>query len=109
MQKLDLIGLKLTTDQERIIKIKLEQLADRAPFTSAIYLKLEKRKSCIKGHLKIQSFSENFTSSHVASDPIQTFLQLVDDIDGQLLDWKRCRFKAHLINNLGSRLSERVA
>lgn len=96
MQKLDLIGMKLDSDQERILKRKLSLLADQAPANSTIHLRLEKRKSCIKGTLTIRSFTEFFGATKVTSDPLQTFQLLNEEIESQLLEWKRYRFNSSI-------------
>lgn len=96
-------GMPLESYQEAYIKKRLYELQEKCPANSKVDLKLEKRKSCIKGTLRVQNFSDHFFSYKVASEPIQTFLLLEEDIEAQLLEWKRVRFS----NSLHRQLSKK--
>lgn len=99
-QKANLFGMSLSPNQELFLKRRLDELREKCPSTANLKLNLEKRESCIKGTLKINSFSENFFSEKVASEPVQTYLLLEEDIDTQLLEWKRYRFSNSLFDQL---------
>lgn len=103
-QKTNPFGMSLNPNQELFLKRRLEELAEKSPSTAKLKLNLEKRESCIKGNLKISSFSENFFSEKIASDPLQTYLLLEEDIESQLLEWKRNRFSNSLFNQLSTRV-----
>ena len=107
-QKTNLFGMSLTPEQELFIKRRLEELREKCPSTANLNLKLEQRKSCIIGTLKVNSFSENFFSSKVASEPVQVFILLQEDIEAQLLDWKRNRFSNSLFSKISPNLGRDV-
>lgn len=86
-------GVPLGPEQERVLKTKLERLAERAPSDSSITLRFEKRKSCVKGRLTISSAAKEFHALKAAPEPIQTYLLLEADIDSQLALWKSARFR----------------
>ncbi len=103
-QRTNSFGMSLDPNQELFLKRRLEELTEKCPSTSNLKLNLEKRESCIKGSLKINSFSENFFSEKVASGPLQTYLLLEEDIETQLLEWKRNRFSQSLFNQLSTKV-----
>lgn len=104
-QKTNCFGMPLATNQELFLKRRLDELKEKCPSYAKLELKFEKRKSCIKGQLTVNSFSEKFISTKVASESIQTFLLLEEDIESQLLEWKRNRFSKSLFNNLSKEKS----
>ena len=99
-QKTNSFGIILPENQRRFLQRRLEELQEKCPSNSSIKLKFEQRTSCIKGTLRVNGFSETFHSMKVGTDPIQTFFLLKEDIEAQLLDWKRNRFSRSLYNYL---------
>ena len=99
-QKTHSFGMSLAPSLELYIKRRLDELREKCPSTANLKLNLEKRKSCIEGSLKVNSFSKNFFSEKVANNPLQTYLLLEEDIEAQLLEWKRNRFSNFLFNQL---------
>lgn len=95
-------GISLHPNQELFINRHLKELSEKAPPNSKIDLKLEKRKSCIKGFLTVNSLSASFCSMKVNIEPIHTFLELFDDVEAEILDWKRNQFSDSLYNQLKS-------
>lgn len=98
-QKTNQFGILLTQKEEEFIKNRLELLKDICPSTSKLELIFKKKKTGIKGELKVSSYTDNFISNKKASSPTQTFLLLLEDIEEQLLDWKRKRFSQSLFNH----------
>lgn len=110
-EKSNFFGMSLPSRKEAFLKRRLEDLAERCPSSSNLNLKLEQKESCIKGTLIINSFSEKFYSTKVATDPIQTYFLLQEDIEAQLLEWKRKRFSDSLFKQLktNTRFTENCA
>lgn len=104
-KKSNFFGMSLPPETLLFLKRRIEDLAKRCPSSANISLNFEKRKSCIKGTLRVNRFSENFISSKVSPDPIQTYLLMQEDIEAQLLDWKRNRFSKSLFNSINSKTS----
>ncbi len=98
-------GVALAPEQEQFIEKQIEAISEKAPSNAAITLHFEKRKSCFKGTLKIDNLSQSFCSSKAAIEPIQTFLLLQEDIEHQLLNWKRQRFSDDLYKQLSKATS----
>lgn len=95
-QKTNPFGMYLIPNQEHFLRRRLDELKEKCPSASHLELTFEKRKSCIKGTLKINSMSTRFFSTKAATDPIQTYFLLEEDIESQLLEWKRNRFSHSL-------------
>lgn len=89
--------MALTEKQTEYLNSQISELSERAPSDSTIQLFFEKRKGCIKGVLEINAQHRRFSSSKAAPDPLQTFMLLIEDIDDQLLKWKRHRFSESLL------------
>lgn len=88
------------------IKRRLEELLERAPAHCSLSLTFEKRASSIRGRLALQSLNEKFISTKVAHDPFQAFLLIEEDIDRQILSWKRKRFSEKLLNSIERKKQE---
>ena len=89
-------SIELNQTQYQKIKKKVDLLKEKCPSQCSFKLEFEKRSSCYVGEITINSFSENFYSKKVAHNPYQTYLMLEEDIEQQLLEWKRRRFSANL-------------
>ncbi len=89
-------GIKMDITQETKIQQKLERLREKCPPHSSIQLQFEKRRSSVVGVLTIKTLSREFKSRKIGNIPILVFTLLEDDINNQLLDWKRTRFSASL-------------
>jgi hypothetical protein len=99
-QKTNSFGIVLTETQRRFLQRRLEELQEKCPSNSTLKLNFEQRTSCVKGTLRVNGYSANFNSMKVATDPIQTFFLLKEDIEAQLLEWKRNRFSNSLYQYL---------
>ncbi len=88
----------VTMDQRDYCKIKskLNLLKDRAPAQCSFDLLFENSKSSIVGTISIRSISENFYSTKVGHSPFQVYELLEKEIDQQLLEWKKRRFRQNL-------------
>lgn len=86
------IQLKLSEYQE--IKKKLNLLKERCPSQCSINLSFQKMESSYVGVLSIRSISERFYSKKIGHGSYQSYLLLEEDIDHQLLEWKRKRFSS---------------
>ena len=86
-------GIPLAPAISRQIKRRLEALADRAPAMANLSLRFEQRQSRVKGFLTIDNFEKSFRAVKASHDPLQTYLLLEEDIDRQLEQWKKARFK----------------
>ncbi len=89
-------GIIMTDNEYQKIKKKLEHLRQRAPYKCSINLNFEKADSAYVGSLCIRSFSQTFQSEQVGLTPYQTYLLIEEEIDLQLLNWKRKRFNSSI-------------
>jgi hypothetical protein len=87
-------GIPMSLSEYQKIRRKLNLLEDRCPSQCSIKLSFEKRKSSYVGVLSIRSISENFYSRKIGHSPYQSYILLEEDIDQQLLEWKRRRFSS---------------
>lgn len=87
-------GIPMNQPEYQQIKKRLSLLKDRCPLQCSIKLSFERRKSSVIGVLSIRSISENFYSRKVGHAPCQSYELLEEDIDQQLLEWKRRRFSS---------------
>ncbi|WP_412463269.1 hypothetical protein [Halobacteriovorax sp. RT-2-6] len=93
-------GIELTYKQHQKIKARLDRLMDRCPNHGHYQLEFKKHESNYIAQLSIKSYSKNFYAKKVAHTPYQAFLLLEEEIDEQLLKWKRERFSNSLASNL---------
>ncbi|MEH0862391.1 MULTISPECIES: hypothetical protein [unclassified Halobacteriovorax] len=93
-------GIELNQNQYQKIKQKLDRLMDRCPVSSSYKLDFKKHQTNYIGQLTIQSYGKKFYAKKVAHTPYLTFKLLEDEIDDQLLKWKRERFSNSLAQNL---------
>ena len=93
-------GIPLTLEQTRNTEKILERLQDLSPSSSKIELKFKEHSQKIKGILTVKSYGTSFTSTKTAEDPESTLLLLKNDIEDQLLDWKRKRFSQSLFEKV---------
>ncbi len=91
-----IIGLKKTHPLFKKIEARLESLYEKSPANSLIRLKIEPRKSSYLVELKINSYNNVFNSKKASHELFQAFLLAKEDIEIQLLDWKRKRFSQEL-------------
>lgn len=89
-------GIELNQNQYQNIKKGVDQLKEKCPSHCSFKLEFEKRSSCYIGKINIKSLSENFYSKKIAHNPYQAYLMLEEDIEQQLLNWKRRRFSSKL-------------
>lgn len=87
-------GISMKQSEYQQIKKKLNFLEDRCPSQCSIKLSFERRKSSVVGVLSIRSISESFYSRKARHSPYQSYALLEEDIDQQLLEWKRRRFSS---------------
>lgn len=88
------ISMKQSEYQE-IIK-NFNRLEERCPSQSFIKLHFEEQDSTVAGTLSVRSFSESFYSEMVGHNPYHCYKLLEEDIDQQLLEWKRRRFRSSI-------------
>lgn len=94
------LGIKLKQEQYRNLKKRVDLLKEKCPAQCSFNLKFQKRNSCFIGELIIKSFSENFYAKKIAHDPYQAYLMLEQDIEQQLMEWKKRRFNVYQVNSL---------
>ena len=87
-------GIPMKDSEYQQIQKKLNLLEERCPSQCFIKLNFERRESSVVGIISIRSISENFYSKKVSHSPYQTYGLLEEDIDQQLLEWKRRRFNS---------------
>ncbi|MBD65924.1 MAG: hypothetical protein CME62_12000 [Halobacteriovoraceae bacterium] len=85
-------GISLSHSQQSFITHQLNQLQERSPAHSKIKLFFTKRESCVKGTLVVKSYGKTFASIKAGTEPIQAYMLMQEDIDRQILEWKRTRF-----------------
>ena len=85
-------GIPMSLSKYQKIRKKLNLLEDRCPSECSLNLSFERKESSYVGVLSIRSFSENFYSRKIGHCPYQSYTLLEEDIDQQLLEWKRRRF-----------------
>lgn len=98
--QLSTFGTQLDANVNQRIKEKLELLREKCPSQCALTLIFDKREENYVGRLEVKSFSECFSSKKIAYDPYITYLLLEEDIESQLLEWKRKRFSKKLEDSL---------
>lgn len=97
-EKLTKYGIILEKEVVEKIKKRLEELEEKAPSNSAIHLEFDRRAENIKGRLTIRSLHKTFKSEKIAFDPMIAFLLMIEDIEKQLLQWKKRRFTQSKVN-----------
>lgn len=103
----DTYGIPLTKKQSFFVRQNLENLKELSPSTSRLTLNFERDGGSYRGFLTIKSFEVSFFSSKRGSDPIATMLLLKDDIEAQLLEWKRTRFSQSLFKTISPGSNEK--
>lgn len=93
-------GIEIKQAQYQRIKLKLDLLKEKCPANSKITLNFKQKDSGYIGYLTVKSYTETFESQKISHNPYQTFLLLEEDIDQQLLEWKRVRFSKNLAQSL---------
>ena len=88
------VGMKLTPEHYSQIKAHLSHLESRAPSSSIILAKFTSEETEIIGELTISGGGKHFQSLKAGLNPWELYLQLEEDIDNQLYEWKRSRFMA---------------
>ncbi len=86
------VGVKLIPDHHSKIKYRLESLEARAPAVSTIHLKFTSEEDEIKGELKICGMGKHFQSTTKGENPWEIYKILEQEIDKQLMEWKKSRF-----------------
>lgn len=82
------------------IRRRLELLKNKCPPDAKINLEFEKRKSSVVGKLMITAPPLRYCSKKVAHNSHQTYLLLEEDIEEQLLKWRRYQFSQNLARSL---------
>ncbi len=93
-------GFQLSSSEEMFIKKELELLKDQVPTGSFIKLKLDKTDQVLKGTLSIKNFTFHFHTNQKASNISKLIKLLRNQINEQILDWKRTRFSNSLLKHL---------
>lgn len=103
--KTESYGIELSKSQKNFIEQTLERLRDLSPSSSKLTLNFDKKESGLRGFLTIKSFEISFFSTSSGSDPVDIIMKLKEDLETQLLDWKRTRFSKSLYNRLTPKTS----
>ncbi|GAB4013976.1 MAG: hypothetical protein Fur0010_11330 [Bdellovibrio sp.] len=96
--KITKFGISLEREVYLKIKKRLEELEEKSPANSSIHLEFDRRAENIKGRLTIRSLYKTFKSEKIAFDPMIAFMLMIDDIEKQLLQWKKRRFTQSNVN-----------
>ena len=107
-KKKEYFGINLPPEQKLFINRHLDNLKELCPSSAKLQLSFETKNGQIKGKLKINSFSENFYSNKIATTPLEAFILLKEDIEAQLLDWKRKRFSTSLFNQFSPDIKKNI-
>lgn len=94
-------GVPISKTAKTKITKKLEALKERLPMNSSIDLSFNHQDQKLRGYLKIRTLTHTFSSIQNGSSPISTFEQLENEINKQILNWKKSRFKNELLRNKG--------
>lgn len=89
---IDEVGMKLIPEQNSRIKARLESLEQRAPAISSINLKFTNEETQIFGELTISGAGRKFYSKTKGQNPLEVYKSLEQDVDKQLMQWKKTRF-----------------
>ncbi|MAZ47408.1 MAG: hypothetical protein CME65_02525 [Halobacteriovoraceae bacterium] len=103
--KTEFYGIELSKDQKNFVEQTLERIRDLSPSSSKLTLNFDDNGSELSGFLAIKCFEISFFSSKSGSGPIDIMMKLKDDLETQLLDWKRTRFSSSLYNQLTPKTS----
>lgn len=98
-------GIKIDQKVAQQMQRRLDTLSEKCPYPCDINLVFEKRESCFIGKLEIKAAALKICSRKISHIPYQVFSLLVDDIENQLLDWKRQRFSNELEMSLNPSFS----
>ncbi len=71
---------------------KLEILREKLPINSSIDLLFFHEGSKLRGSLKIKTLNRTFSAISFGNHPLSIYKNLEEDINQQILDWKRTRF-----------------
>ena len=86
------VGMKLIPEQNSRIRARLESLEQRAPAISSINLKFTNEETQISGELTISGAGRKFYSKTKGQNPLEVYKALEQDVDKQLIQWKKTRF-----------------
>jgi len=85
------INFDLDQELDKTLRSKLNDLYERSPSGSILYLELEKRREFYKGALKVTSYGKDFHTTNKAQDLELLCSTLIKELDRQLLNWKKRR------------------
>ena len=102
-------GIKLSQYQKVKVEILLERIRDLSPSSSITTLRYDRNGEDLKGCLTVKSFGIKFQSQKTGQDPVEIMMLLKDDVEDQLLDWKRNRFSHSLFQKISAKALEGCA
>lgn len=91
--QLQTFGISMTQKDYLNIKSRLNLLKERCPSQCSFDLSFENRGESFIGTISIRSISEIFYSRKISTSPHRVYDLLEKDIDQQLQDWKKRRFR----------------
>ncbi len=91
-------GIPICEFEYQQIKKKLDLLKERCPSQCSLNLSFKGNDSSYEGEISVKTASEHFYSRKRNSNLYSCYMLLEEEIDQQLLKWKRSRFNT-LIND----------
>ncbi|PIR35931.1 MAG: hypothetical protein COV37_05935 [Bdellovibrio sp. CG11_big_fil_rev_8_21_14_0_20_39_38] len=89
------VGMKLTPEHQSKIRMRLQSLESRAPAISSIHLKFTNSTNLTHGELTIYGAGRRFFASINGENPWDIYKVLEREIDEQLIQWKKTRFRSN--------------
>lgn len=100
------VGLRLIPEQRTKIRKMLQNLEAKSPTESYIKLLFKNQGEEITGTLSIISPDKIFKASASGSEPPDIYKSLDKEINQQLLQWKKHRFKTDLFGLFNSKIDD---
>lgn len=100
------VGMRLIPEQRTKIRKMLQNLEAKSPTDSYIKLLLKQTGEEVKGTLSIISPDKIFKATTTGSEPPNISKSLEKELNQQLLQWKRNRFKTDLFGLFAPKIDD---